>query len=109
MLFFQFHHANINAILPKLAQILDGRQTELSKLGSSCLPFEQFRSTLQGLAQGLLSDHEIIALARFYQDNRDSSLTASTLFAVAQEELRKVNFEDFRDLQTLCIQHDTDR
>ncbi|ELU01034.1 hypothetical protein CAPTEDRAFT_148704 [Capitella teleta] len=104
-----FVHANVGQILPKLAQVLASQNEDASHLGSSPVSFEQFRSLLQDLSQGMLSEHEIVTLARFYQDNKDNSLSIETLLAVAQEELRKVNFEDFRDLQTLCIQHDTER
>lgn len=93
-------------ILPKVAQIIG---EDVSRLGSGSVPFSQFRSTLQSLAQGALTEHEIVTLARYYQDPLEDPISLQTLVAVAQEELRKVGFEDFRDLHTLCIQLDKQR
>ena len=54
-------------------------------------------------------EHEIISLARAYSNALDTSLDLNALSAMAQESLRKNNFEAFDHLQRLFVHHDDDR
>ena len=54
-------------------------------------------------------EHEVISLARSYSTAADSSLDLNALSAMAQDSLRKANFEAFDHLQRLFVHHDDDR
>ena len=54
-------------------------------------------------------EHEVISLARSYSTAVDSSLDLNALSAMAQDSLRKANFEAFDHLQRLFVHHDDDR
>ena len=73
------------------------------------IPFEQFQSILNDLAGGQLSPHEIRTLARQYMHRQEENVSAETLIAAGQEQLRKVNFESFSKIVDQCAHHDPDR
>ena len=77
--------------------------------GSGVMSYEAFQSALQRLAAGQLSDHEMISVARFYQDRKDDRLGMETLVAVSQEQLRKVNYEGFSKILAQCEHYDQNR
>ena len=68
-----------------------------------------YRNLLVQLGGSLLSEHEIITMARYYSDTRDVKLSLETLVAIVQEQLKKNAFENFAKLQEGFLQHDTDR
>jgi len=77
--------------------------------GSGNLPFEQFRGAVQALAPGRLTDHEIMTVARNYQDRKDDGYNLQTLVALSQEHIRKVNYEDFSTIAAQCDHYDQER
>lgn len=106
----EFPSANIRQILSKLAAVGACRQDELSRHASDgCVDFDRFRNLLLDICQGALSPHEIMTVARYYQDCKDDSLKLETLVAIVQEQLRKANFENFFQVQEQCVHYDKDR
>ena len=70
------------------------------------MEYSQFRQIVSDLAQGELSEHEVITVARQYQDRRDEALDLPTLVAIAQEQLSKVNFDNFNKVIEQCVHYD---
>ena len=76
--------------------------------GTGTMNYEQFHATLKYLKSNL-SEHEIITVARFYQDRRDEIMQKDTLVAIAQDQLRKAQFESFSFIEQQCEHYDQDR
>lgn len=106
-----FSMGNIGHIMGKLHQLAQAKRDQLSRYDSSAtsIPYDQFRSLMQGLSEGRLTEHEIITIARFYQDRKDDDVSVDTLLAIAQEQLRKANFENFSRVQEQCMHYDKER
>jgi len=102
----EFPQSNVKMILAKLKQCMSGVQ---GPNVSGSIPFEQFRQHLLQLAQGQLSEHEIHTVARCYQDHKDDTVSLKTLVTIAQEQLRKINFENFSKLEEQCLHYDKER
>lgn len=102
----QFAQANIEQILVKLKQLGAGmreeieRKTQTGTLGS--MPFQNFRAALQTLAQGQLTEHEVITVARYYQDRHDDTPNEGALLGIAQDHLKKAYFENFSQILEHC-------
>ena len=106
----QFVHASIGSVMSKLNQLAGSNRDELSRSGSgTSVPYDQFRSMIVAMTQGRLSEHEIITIARFYQDRKDDNTSAQEMVAMAQEQLRKANFDQFPSILEHCIKFDKDR
>ena len=46
-----------------------------------------------------ITDHELIVLARHYTDDKpQTEVPATSILAMAQEQLRRTNFEDYQNL-----------
>ena len=48
-------------------------------------------------------------MARHYQQRGDETVSFENLIAVAQEQLRKVNYEDFIKIVNQCLHYDRER
>lgn len=108
----EFQRSNVGLIMQKLASAvsnIDDITRQDTSGASGILPFEQFRSAVQSLAVGHLTDHEIISVARSYQDRKDDGYNLKTLVALSQEQLRKVNYEDFSTIAAQCDHYDEER
>lgn len=113
----EFPKANMNAILGKLSSQAQGKQEEVSSFftrndpnGAGIVNFEQFSSLLQQLCGNALTTHEIMTIARYYSNSKEEAqVDVQTLVAVAQEQLRKHNFENFTKLAEGCMHHDKER
>lgn len=102
----QFVQANIAAIMTKLKQLAADKKDEIARAANSgnvgSMSYEQFCGVLQGLAGNQLTDHEVRTIARFYAERKDDKLDLNTLVAIVQDQLRKVNFENFSQLYEHC-------
>lgn len=102
--------SNMDKIMGKICGALQGKVDDINRQAlGGCVSFDEFRRVLHGVLPGVLTEHEIITLARFYQDRKDDALDVNTLIAVAQEQLRKNNFENFSRVQEQCIHYDKER
>ncbi|XP_077987330.1 EF-hand domain-containing family member C2-like [Glandiceps talaboti] len=70
--------------------------------------YEQFRNLLVQIASSNLTDHEIITVARYFSDRQEEKVDLSVLVSIAQEQLRKNNFEIFGKLIETFTHQDTD-
>jgi len=107
----EFPPSNINRImadLVKSAGSLDDLWRNDPTSGTGTMNYEQFHATLKFLKSNL-SEHEIITVARFYQDRRNEELQKDTLVAIAQDQLRKAQFEGFSFIQQQCEHYDPQR
>ena len=96
--------------MAKVNEALQGRQDDLSREAvGGTVAFESFRQALHRIMPGVLNDHEIISIARCFQDQKDDDLNVDTLIAVAQEQLRKNNFENFTRVHEQCVHYDKER
>ena len=113
LVFLQFPQANVALIIGKLKQLGASKQDEIARNdptgGSNMMSYDSFRQFLQSLAGSALTEHEIISVARFYQDRKDERLDLGTLLAIAQDQLRKVNYENFQQVLEQCIHYDSER
>lgn len=107
----EFPVANLKLIMDKLYQNVQTRKDEFNRPEASgdCMPFDTFCQILQSMAGGALKAHEVMTVARYFQDRKDDGVDMETLIAVAQEQLRKANFENFSKVADHCIHYDKDR
>ncbi|CAH1781543.1 unnamed protein product [Owenia fusiformis] len=115
----EFAKASINLIMQKIQQALQGKgdaqdiqsffqQNDTS--GSGNMSYEQFHDMLLQVAPGLLTEHEIMTIGRYYMEKKeDDRLDINTLIAITQEQLRKHNFEGFTKLNEQFMHHDNSR
>lgn len=114
----EFDKANINIVLAKIKQGMSAKGDDQDMMaffarqagGRTKMPYEQFHDLLLQVAPGLLSEHEIMTVARYYMERKeDDSLDLTTLIAITQEQLRKHNFEGFTKLNEQFVHHDKER
>jgi hypothetical protein len=93
----EFQVANKNKILSKLSS----KKSEIESViaGREAVEYNEFCEGLKGLG---LIDHEIITLGRSFAEKTPKPADINYARAVAQEQLRKKNFEDFTRLQEAC-------
>ncbi|XP_078612386.1 EF-hand domain-containing family member C2-like [Branchiostoma floridae x Branchiostoma japonicum] len=77
--------------------------------GRGQIPYEVFRNLLTQVCGNKLAEHEIMTLGRYFSERQDEQVNMSVLLGVAQEQLRKHNFENFTRLKQLMMHHDTSR
>ncbi|XP_002735862.1 EF-hand domain-containing family member C2-like [Saccoglossus kowalevskii] len=111
----EFQVADINAILKRLKdvgqanveQIADFfKRNDPDSLGK--IRYEQFRTLLQQIASSRLTEHSIVTIARYFSDRQEDRIDITVLASIAQEQLRKNNFENFAKLIESFTHHDTD-
>ena len=85
---------------------MDAIVREHPMANSEVTSFDQFRQFLKDVCGPNLTDHQIITLARVYQDEPQSSLDLNAFIAITQDTLRKANFEDFTKVRDQCIHYD---
>jgi len=105
----EFPSANIQVIMGKLHQACGDRRDEFQSSSMGVVGFDQFQSMVINLAGGALTAHEVRTLARHYMHRQEEDVSAETLIAAGQEQLRKANFETFTKIIDQCIHHDPDR
>lgn len=88
--------------MPKLRAALQGRNDIL--IGNT-MDIQHFRQALRDC--GGLTEHEILTVARHYQDRQNEPVDNGTMAAVAQEHLRRNGFSDFAPLEKHLSQSDT--
>ncbi|MCJ8732529.1 hypothetical protein PDJAM_G00212430 [Pangasius djambal] len=111
----EFPRANIGTILSKLKSIPEEKQKEIKQFlalsdpgNTGFIPYESFRSLLADM-DGQLSEHEIMMLGRTYSVREQSELDVGLMLAIAQDHLRKKQFESFSDMLRAFTHEDRDR
>ncbi|KAK2840356.1 hypothetical protein Q5P01_014096 [Channa striata] len=108
----EFPKSNVGVILSKLRSISGENLSEIKKFltlsdprNTGFVPYEAFRSLLTGLDCGL-SEHEVLVLGRQFSEREEPEVNVGLMLAVAQDVLRKKNFEAFPDLARIFTYHD---
>ncbi|KAB5577048.1 hypothetical protein PHYPO_G00205490 [Pangasianodon hypophthalmus] len=111
----EFPRANIGTILSKLKSIPEEKQKEIKQFlalsdpgNTGFIPYESFRSLLADM-HGQLSEHEIMMLGRTYSVREQPELDVGLMLAIAQDHLRKKQFESFSDMLRAFSHEDRDR
>jgi len=113
----QWSQSNIDMVLYKLKGVL-GTATKEEALGvfkakdakgSGSLSFEVFREAISGKTGGMLTEAEIITLARYYGTKASFGIPTDILRAALQESLRRANFEQFDELRKALKLRDSAR
>uniref|UniRef100_A0A3Q1J112 EF-hand domain-containing family member C2 n=1 Tax=Anabas testudineus TaxID=64144 RepID=A0A3Q1J112_ANATE len=100
----EFPKSNVGIVLSKLRSIPEEKQSEIRKFllfsdpsNTGFIPYESFRGLLLGLDCGL-SEHEVLVLGRQFSVREDPEADMGLMLAVAQDILRKKQFEELPDL-----------
>jgi len=97
--------ANVDAIISSIRQVAAGKSDEVRSFfmrndpsGSGVIQYEQLGSLLRQVVPSI-TDHEIMTLARMYAERtQEDMVDTRKLLAIAQEQLRKRNYEGFAKL-----------
>jgi Ca2+-binding EF-hand superfamily protein len=98
--------SNIDFVLYKLKGLL-GNKTHgeaasvfqaVDKNGAGNVTFENFRDIIGQSCGSMMSEAEVITLARYYGARASFGIPTEVLRAAIQESLRKANFENFDEL-----------
>uniref|UniRef100_A0A7N6AET4 EF-hand domain-containing family member C2 n=1 Tax=Anabas testudineus TaxID=64144 RepID=A0A7N6AET4_ANATE len=105
----EFPKSNVGIVLSKLRSIPEEKQSEIRKFllfsdpsNTGFIPYESFRGLLLGLDCGL-SEHEVLVLGRQFSVREDPEADMGLMLAVAQDILRKKQFEEKMCLCFLCV------
>ena len=90
-------------IMSKLRAALQGKN---DLLVGDVMDIQHFRQVLRDACGDTLTEHEIITIARHYQDRQGEKNDNTTLVAIAQEQLRKIGYTDFNKVEQACGQID---
>ncbi|XP_050405661.2 EF-hand domain-containing family member C2 [Patella vulgata] len=112
----EFPLANINNIVQKIKNKIGNSMEDVRAFfarndphGAGAINYEQFHSLMLQI-DGNLTEQEIMTIARYYSDRSgDNSIDAAKLMVVAQEQLRKRNYEDFAKLLDALQYEDKDK
>ncbi|XP_077473265.1 EF-hand domain-containing family member C2 isoform X1 [Stigmatopora argus] len=111
----QFPKANIGAILAKLRLIPEEKRREIRNVltlsdptNTGFVPFESFRGLLMGSACGL-SEHEVLVLGRSFAERRQPEADLASMLAVAQNVLKKKDFDQLPDMARVFEHRDLSR
>ncbi|XP_057707390.1 EF-hand domain-containing family member C2 [Corythoichthys intestinalis] len=108
----QFPKANIGSILAKLRLIPEEKQREIRNVltlsdptNTGFVTFDSFRSLLMASECGL-SEHEVLVLGRSFSEHQQPEMDLALMLAVAQDVLKKKDFDQLPDMTRLFEQHD---
>lgn len=107
-----FPVANQRYVLEKLRDLFTNNAEAVSQFEKYDLQrkgyfgFETFFALMKNLAGSVLVDHEIITLARSYSQQISKEQDIYSIVGVAQEHMRKNNFEHLRPLKENFIRRD---
>ncbi|CAM9629718.1 unnamed protein product [Bubo scandiacus] len=112
----EFSVADIGVILKKLKDITELRSREIRQVFAATDPertkvieYEPFRDLIVSITDGVFSEHEIRTLGRYYSVREEYEMDLHFLLAVAQEQLKKNNFENFEQLSAVLIYNDREK
>ncbi|XP_053351747.1 EF-hand domain-containing family member C2 isoform X1 [Clarias gariepinus] len=111
----EFPRANICTIQSKLKSIPEEKRKKIKQFlalsdssNTGFIPYESFRSLLADMDHQL-SEHEIMTLGRTYAAREQPELDLSRILAIAQDHLKKKQFESFADMLRAFTHEDRDR
>ncbi|XP_053404745.1 EF-hand domain-containing family member C2-like [Mercenaria mercenaria] len=100
-----FSKANVEAIVSKIRNAVGNKPDEVRSFfmrndpsGAGAIQYEQLGSLIRQIEPSV-TDHEIMTLARMYSErSAEDGMDTRKLLAIAQEQLRKRNYEGFAKL-----------
>ncbi|XP_069389268.1 EF-hand domain-containing family member C2 [Paralichthys olivaceus] len=108
----EFPKANVGNILSKLRSAPEEKQSEMRKFltlsdpgNTGIIPYESLRGLLMNLDCGL-SEHELLVLGRSLCEHEQPEADVGLMLAVAQDFLRKKNFDAFPDMTRALMHRD---
>ncbi|XP_040913344.1 EF-hand domain-containing family member C2 [Toxotes jaculatrix] len=108
----EFPKANVGHILSKLRSIPEERQSEIRRFltlsdpsNTGFIPYESLRGLLMGL-DCRLSEHEVLVLGRHFSEREQPEVDVGLMLAVAQDFLKKKQFEELPDMARAFAYHD---
>ncbi|KAK3586545.1 hypothetical protein CHS0354_022677 [Potamilus streckersoni] len=112
----EFPRGNVQSILQKLYHVIGKNEDEVRSFfirndpnGCGILQYEQLGALMRQM-DPTISDHEIMSLARMYAHRtKEDGMDPQRLIAIAQEQLRKRNFEGFGKLNEEFLQNDKEK
>ncbi|NXP54510.1 EFHC2 protein, partial [Heliornis fulica] len=112
----EFSVADIDIILKKLKDIAEPRSQEIRQMFAATDPehtkvieYGSFRNLIGSMTDGAFSEHEIITIGRYYRVRDEYEMDLHSLLAVAQEQLKKKNFDNFEQLSAVLIYNDREK
>jgi len=108
----RFPVSNQKLILEKLRQFFTNNSDSVAQFEQhdpqhkGYFGYETFYYLMKNLVGNILVDHEIITLARYYTQNNFKEHDIYSIVGVAQEHLRKNNYEHLLPLKENLISRD---
>ncbi|KAI0236730.1 EF-hand domain-containing family member C2 [Lamellibrachia satsuma] len=102
--------ANVQVIMERLQKLTEGKKDDFMKPDTPQTTDYQIMHSLHiEMTGGQISDHEVATVARNYQRRGDETVSFENLISVVQEQLRKVNYENFVKIINQCLRYDRER
>ncbi|NXP71451.1 EFHC2 protein, partial [Ramphastos sulfuratus] len=112
----EFSVANVGVILKKLQGMTEPRSRQIRQMFAASDPehtkvieYDSFRNLIVSITDGAFSEHEMMTLGRYYSVKDKYEMDLHFLLAVAQEQLKKNNFEDFGQLSAVLMYNDREK
>ncbi|KAK2527105.1 Efhc2 [Columba guinea] len=109
----EFPMADVGVILKKLKDIAEPRSREIRQVFAAADPehtklieYDPFRNLIVSITDGAFSEHEVITLGHCYGVRDEYKIDLYYLLAVAQEKLKKNNFDNFEQLSAVLTYND---
>ena len=111
----QFPQSNIDAVMARVKAALEPQRAELDfdcGLESVSVPFDEFCGLMRRLLAAAppgahpFTAHDLVTLARYYQQRADAGLTLNQMLAICHDQLKRANFDDFDHIEYQCQHHD---
>jgi hypothetical protein len=107
--------ANIDLVLYKLKGVigsasaaqLKGSFSNVDNQGT--VSYENFRQSMMAVTGSMMTEAEIITLARYYGGKPEDDIPLDVLRSSVQESLRRANFENFNDLRKALMLRDPEK
>ena len=112
----QFQYADVKRIGRRLAEKVGQNPEDIQAFftrndqsGTGVISYDHFRSLVRQLDNTLI-EHEVMTLGRYYSEQKDENTPDwEKLVSIAQEHLRKRNFEGFGKLTESFIYEDMNK
>ena len=92
--------------MERLQQLTEGKKDDFMKPDTpQTTDYQSLHSLLMEMTGGQISDHEVATVARNYHRGGDETVSFENLISVAQEQQRKVNYEDFVKNINQCLDY----
>ena len=96
--------------MERLQKLTEGKKDDFMKPDTpQTTEYQSLHSLLMEMTSGQISDHEVAMVARNYHRGGDETVSFENLISVAQEQLRKVNYENFVKIINQCLHYDRER